>query len=51
MWNIRMGGKVFKKQEEGVDWFDLAQDSAKWQVLLNMGKASGPKKCQEFLEL
>lgn len=35
-----------------MDWFDLAQDSAKWQALLNMATTSGSKKkCQEFLEL
>jgi len=51
MWNIRVRGKVFKKQEEVVDWFDLAQEGSKWQALLNMATTSGSKKCQEFLEL
>jgi len=27
-----------------MDWFDLAQDSAKWQALLNMATTSGSKK-------
>jgi hypothetical protein len=37
----------FKKCDEGVDWFDLAQDKDKWAVV-NAVMTSGSIKCGEF---
>jgi hypothetical protein len=39
----------FKKCDEGVDWFDLAQDKDKW-VVVNAVMSSGSIKFGEFLD-
>jgi len=35
---------LFKKQDSGVEWIDLAQDRGRWQALVN-----ADIKCGEFL--
>jgi hypothetical protein len=34
-WEYNKNGFSKKQDERGVDWFDLAQDRVKWQVIVN----------------